>query len=133
MVGQKALIELYSADTVERSWEETQQRIGELLTELDTCVASLPPGLNFALEVTGRQYSKERRILQMSYYNVKMLITRPCLCRLDRRIHNQSRYSSSFNQLTAAECVDAANALALLFPDEPETYPARIYHGPWWA
>ncbi|KAF2735168.1 hypothetical protein EJ04DRAFT_576398 [Polyplosphaeria fusca] len=134
MVAQKVLLELYSANLVTKSWEDVQTRIANLSVELDVCVADLPLGLSFDPNNVDRYYKRERITLQMFYYNIKILITRPCLCRSVRRIPNQSQSSSAFHQSTSEECVATANAIAMLFPDDPESDHGQIYHlGPWWA
>lgn len=61
-----------------------------------------------------------------------MVITRPCLCRVERRIHNESNASAEFNTTIAKACVGAALEMSKLFSDEPDLN--FIYSkGPWWA
>ena len=47
------------------------------------------------------------------------MITRPCLCRSERRIKDESDKSAHFNSAMARICVDSARALTALFPDKP--------------
>jgi hypothetical protein len=66
------------------------------------------------------------------YWSTKMLITRPCLCRIEGRIRNESNTSATFNAKTAVSCVEAALQTTSLLPDQPDInfiYP----RGPWWA
>jgi hypothetical protein len=70
-------------------------------------------------------------LLQMNYWSTKILITRPCLCRTERRIKNQSDSSASFNSEMALLCVEATRALTALFPQDPD--PKFVYlKTPWW-
>jgi len=61
-----------------------------------------------------------------------MLITRPCLCRIERRIHNESNTSADFNTKAAKACVEAALELTKLFPDQPDL-EFMYTKGPWWS
>jgi len=75
---------------------------------------------------------RDRLLLRFHYYSTKILITRPCLCRLERRIKGQSSKSANFNQNTAEACVQAAKGLTTLLPEQPDA--EYIYRtGPWWA
>jgi hypothetical protein len=60
-----------------------------------------------------------------------ILATRPCLCRLERRIRNQSDSSANFDANAAEACLNAALEIAKLFPSQPNI--EFIYaNGPWW-
>jgi hypothetical protein len=80
--------------------------------------------------VTGLE--REQFLLKGEYWSTKMLVTRPCLCRIDRRIRDESNASAKFNKTSAEACVEAALEMTRLFPDEPDL--DFIYsEGPWWA
>jgi hypothetical protein len=128
-------LKLYAASTVNESWQSVQQTIAALLEELETWAASLPYGLNFSNKnaFSGGQYAREQNILNLFHKSTKILITRPCLCRLDHRIANQSKGSKDLNERTASECVNAAKAVATLLPDDPNVHLGILYQaGPWW-
>jgi hypothetical protein len=75
--------------------------------------------------------NRERFLLRIYYWSTKVLITRPCLCRIERRIATESSKSMNFNTDTAETCVEAARQMAMLFPEQPDT--GFIYsQGPWW-
>ena len=77
-------------------------------------------------------FERGRFLLEIEYWSKKILITRPCLCKLERRIRNQSDLSTSFDAKAAKSCCDAALEIAKLCPDEPSS--DFIYsNGPWWA
>jgi hypothetical protein len=61
-----------------------------------------------------------------------MLITRPCVCRIDRRIRKESTTSTKFNTTSAEACFNAALEMAKLFPTQPDLSFA-YYEAPWWA
>jgi hypothetical protein len=67
----------------------------------------------------------------MHYWSTRILITRPCLCRIERRIKNESDLSAKFNAEMSTTCVNAAQELMELFPDEPSQ--EFVYKkAPWW-
>ncbi|KAF2175859.1 hypothetical protein K469DRAFT_723784 [Zopfia rhizophila CBS 207.26] len=132
MITQKAMVDLYSARIVTRSWKHVQQAITSLYEQLEAWLASLPLGLNFTQPNADTSFQRERLILEMYYTRTKILITRPCLCRLDSRIANQTKASDDFNKQTARICVGAAKAMADLLPDHIDT--VYLYQtGPWWS
>lgn len=80
----------------------------------------------------GASHGREQLLLHFYYLSAKICITRPSLCRLDRRAEGRSEGSAEFNRRTAAACVQAALDLALLLPEPPD--PRWIYEiGPWWS
>jgi hypothetical protein len=76
--------------------------------------------------------TREQFLLSTNYWSTKILITRPCLCRIERRIQNESDVSATFNKNTATACVGAALELTNLFPDQPD-FRFLYKNGPWWA
>jgi hypothetical protein len=110
-----------------------QTKISELLKELEEWANIALIGSEQAQK--GKQKADFRReyfLLQTDYWSTKMLITRPCLCRMERHFRNESETSASFNAKTAEVCVEAALELIKLFPDHPDL--DFIYtKGPWWT
>lgn len=113
--------------------------IDELMGELNDWVgAAFPQGLNLVNPNANMaswpdlRSQREHIMLAFSLFSTKILITKPCLCRLDQRIQGQSKRSASFNQTMAKECVEAAREISELLPDTPD--PVQIYqNGPWWC
>ncbi|CAI6342379.1 unnamed protein product [Periconia digitata] len=132
LITQDAMAELYSAKVVAKSWKQAQQAITDLCEQLEAWLSSLPSSLNFSQPSSSTSLQRERLVLQMQYMGTKILITRPCLCRLDKRMPNQSKSSDHFNKHSAQICVDAAVAVAGLLPGEVDvTYLYKS--GPWWS
>ncbi|PVH90555.1 hypothetical protein DM02DRAFT_711542, partial [Periconia macrospinosa] len=107
-ITQQVMIGLYSARTIAMSWKQMQQKISGLREQLETWLVSLPLGLDFTQPTAHTTFQRERLVLKMHYIETKILITRPCLCKLDDRIKNQTEASDRFNQDTAKICVSAA-------------------------
>ena len=133
MITQKTLLELYSPNIVVKSWESVQGLIADLTEELETWATSLPPGLSFFHASADPTHQRERFILELYYHNTKILITRPCLRHIDRRIENQTKASHEFNQRTAAICVSAAKSISNLLPNNIPHQRVQLYQGPWWS
>jgi hypothetical protein len=70
--------------------------------------------------------------LAFHYQYIRILINRPCLCRLDYRIPNESKRSRGFNRTAAVTCVEAARELIALLPDEPNPVGLMTI-SPWWC
>ncbi|KAJ4295076.1 hypothetical protein N0V90_007084 [Kalmusia sp. IMI 367209] len=132
MIRQKAMIELYSATVVTKSWKHVQRSISRLREQLEVWSVSLPPGFKFSQTNIDTSFKRERLILHMWYIGTKILLTRPCLCRLDTRTTNQMKAADDFNRQTARTCVGAAMAMADLLPDNVDI--VYLYKtGPWWC
>ncbi|KAH6644375.1 fungal-specific transcription factor domain-containing protein [Boeremia exigua] len=128
ILTQKALSGLYAPRTAVQSWQEIQTRIKNLLQDLEDWSRL---ALNGSHAPGSEQLEREYMLLQMHYWSTKILITRPCLCRTERRIKNQSDASAIFNSEMAKACVASARALTALFPDRPD--PKFVYmKAPWW-
>ncbi|KAL8817297.1 MAG: hypothetical protein Q9223_003852 [Gallowayella weberi] len=122
---------LYSAGIRHVKWQRMQSTIQELDLNLSTWNAALPEP--FSTEPTHQipEQNTARIALGMLFHSTRILINRPCLCRLDYRIDHQSDTSDSFNVATANRCIASARATLALIPDEPDM--ALIYQGPlWW-
>lgn len=133
-ITQSALA-LYGSNTMDRSWEYVQRKIAQEKDRLDAWASSLPDGLNFSQRsnTIGCRNRREQNTLDILYHSTKILITRPCLCRLDRRIKDQKSNSSDFNQRAALLCISAAKSIASLLPDAVADNIVELYQaGPWW-
>ncbi|KAF2109257.1 fungal-specific transcription factor domain-containing protein [Lophiotrema nucula] len=134
MLTQRTLHGVYSASVVTKSWESVQKTISDMNEELEAWAATLPAGLRFLHPGTDRTFRSERITLRLYFHSTQLLLTRPCLCRIDRRIDNQTTRSDNFNKKTAEACVNAAKSITDLLPDLDHSDASEIYRfGPWWA
>lgn len=113
--------------------QDIQKSIKELLEGLELWSSR---ALSGAKTSSGSQQhnevEREHLLLQMHYWSTKILITRPCLCRTERRIQNESDVSAAFNVQMASVCVTSSRALVSLFPEEPDL--DFVYaKAPWWS
>ncbi|KAF2275018.1 uncharacterized protein EI97DRAFT_434582 [Westerdykella ornata] len=136
MITAAALTDLYSASTVNKSWPTIQKNVTGLLGRLDAWASSITPGLDFMSPkaAVNDEWRQERMVLAYNYYSTKILITRPCLCRIDRHVPSQSQDSDEFNMRMSEECVEAAASIASLLPDGADQIGIRAYYvTPWWS
>ncbi|KAF2025841.1 hypothetical protein EK21DRAFT_20389, partial [Setomelanomma holmii] len=132
-IQHKIFSRLYSARIAVHSWKYMQTEISSLNSELETwALQELPHGPIPTVSDTEPPLEREVILLYMYYQSAKICITRPCLCRLDRRIKGQSEVSAKFNQRTAEACVKAAQDITSLLPDSPNSRWLSG-RGPWWC
>lgn len=131
ILAQNILNKLYSTKSAQTPWPEIMQIITDLQRKINTWFSNLPDFYNFTIREHMHTYRKEKLRLAMLYYSSKILLTRPCLCRLSRR-EAQSRKISDESMLIATECVESACLMLDQLPDEPD---AISLHGssPWWC
>ncbi|KAL8758562.1 MAG: hypothetical protein Q9199_001370 [Rusavskia elegans] len=125
------LAALYSAHIRHIKWSELQSTIREL--DQKACKWNTKLSLSFETDPgrQGPEHDSARIAIGMFFHSTRVLINRPCLCRLDRRIDGQSDLSGSINAAAAHRCVTSARAILALIPNQPE--PGIIYRGPlWW-
>lgn len=133
-IAQDAL-KLYTRSSGE-SWQAIQGTIVRLGEEIDVWATSLPNGLDFDKRgtVAGHKYEREKNALEIYFHGTRILITRPCLCRLDRRTMSQSARLSEFNERVALNCVESAKSIARLLPNRQDLNALRLYEStPWWS
>ena len=126
------LTRLYRAGTMSRSWADVQRTILSLDQSLEKWRAKLPSLFDFTKKQRDQQFICERMSLALSYYGTKIIINRPCLCRVDRQIPNESDHCRDLNQSVATACVHAAKSMLDLLPEQPN--PIGLYKvSPWWS
>ncbi|KAL8733267.1 MAG: hypothetical protein Q9181_003662 [Wetmoreana brouardii] len=130
-LSDEALSLLYSARIRHTKWSEAQSTIQKLDEKLSNWNAALddPYPVDAGRQKPG--CPAVRTAIGMLFHSTRIIINRPCLCRFDRRITNQSISSDSINIAAADRCVVSARAVVAFLPEDPE--PANIYRGPlWW-
>jgi hypothetical protein len=133
IIMQKALSKLYSPRISTESWERTHALVTTLTSELDEWAKAVPPeGFSPVDSIQDHDVQHEQSLLNFHYYSARLLISRPSLCRLERRIKGQSHASAAFNHKTARACVQAAQAITRLFPDQPD-WMFVCQRSPWWC
>ena len=128
----EVLNSLYRAAAMSEPWSHVQATIATLNEKLETWHQNLPYVFDFAKKQVDQQFLPQRMRLGFFYYSTSIIINRPCLCRMDRRIKDQSDKSKAFNRQTAAGCVRAARGMMDMLPNEPNA--DGLYKvAPWWC
>lgn len=118
---------LYSPTSSLNTWPQTQKVIAGLMQDMDNwAAATFPKGLTSSDLTPSSERQRERLLLAFSMFSARMLVTRPCVLRLERSD------PAGFNQKTSDACVEAAQDVSKLLPDPPDA--VWVYsHGPWWS
>jgi len=123
---------LYRAGTSKQTWAEIQGGIAKLDDKLERWRQGLPSIFDFTKKQRDQQFIRQRICLGFFYYNTRTIINRPCLCRVDRRIPQESGKAMEFNRTAAARCVHAARDLMNMLPNVPNV--VGLYRvSPWWC
>jgi hypothetical protein len=133
IIMQKALAKLYAPQLAADAWDRVQSDITALLRETDEwAVSAHLVGLSPANSIEESGLERAKLVLSFHYHSAKLLICRPCLCRIERRNKGQSGASADFYQRTADICVQSAQAISNLLPDQFD--PQFVYEQcPWWS
>lgn len=131
-IAQSILNRLYAPEAIQRSWSQCQTVISELDHVLGDWHNNLPSIFDFKRKQRDQNFVQHRMCLGFFYYSTRIIINRPCLCRLDRKIPGQSIKSRDFNRTSAAACVDSAREMLQMLPDEPNAVGLNRI-GPWWC
>ena len=128
----EVLNSLYRADAMSKSWADVQSTIAALNSRLEKWRAELPNVFDFTKRQRDQQFVRQRMSLGFSYYSTSAIINRPCLCRIDRKIANQSGKSQDFNREAAMKCVHAPRDMLQMLPQEPNAVGLYTV-APWWC
>ncbi|KAK8151790.1 fungal-specific transcription factor domain-containing protein [Phyllosticta citrichinensis] len=132
LIAQRVIVTLYSAENVTASWEAARNSIVGFSKDIDQWYMNLPPQFKFGQN--SAPSTRERTLLGFSFYGTKILLNRPCLCRIDLRIRNIGEHSKVVNDERSRECIRAARNMANLLPNDAEPNVLWLYcNGPWWC
>lgn len=123
--------QLYRPHVMQQSWANTQSLISEFQMKLVRWHSALPVVFDFTRNQRDQSFLRQRMCLGFSYYSTMMIITRPCLCKIDEKIPNETKRAKEIDRASAASCVFAAKSLVDMLPDVPN--PVGMYQvSPWW-
>jgi hypothetical protein len=133
IISHEILTELYCAALVKSKWSEVQETIRDIDSRLLNWKASLPEELDFSSpSIQHDRFASQRTALSMFYNSSRMTLFRPCLCRFEGRIENQSERSKTFDNNSAVTCIQSARNVLASLPSMLE--PAKVYTTTaWWS
>lgn len=132
IISHEILTQLYRAALVKAKWSEVQDTIREIDSRLLNWKASLPVELDFSLPTTQHErFALQRTSLSMFYNSSRMTLFRPCLCRFEGPIVDESERSKTFDKNSAVTCIQSARNILASLPSTLE--PAKAYSiTAWW-
>ena len=131
VLAKEVIGEMYHPSIREAKWSEIQRKIEGYGQRLVKWRAGLSPPFNIDMVSEDLVTESYRVSLSIFYYSVHILINRPCLCRIDERIADQSDSSKRTNRVFANKCVNAAQRALSLVLDRPDS--TILGQGPtWW-
>ncbi|KAL8782279.1 MAG: hypothetical protein Q9213_005514 [Squamulea squamosa] len=125
------LKELYRPPIMGQSWAGVQAVISRCHRRLERWHSTLPAIFDFTKSQQDREFSQSRMCLGVSYYSTMMITHRPCLCKMEQKIPNETERGKSIDQANATSCIFAARSVVNLLPDQLNT--VDMYQvTPWW-
>jgi hypothetical protein len=132
ILSHEILTQLYCAALVKAKWSEVQDTIRDIDSRLLKWKESLPGEFDFSTpSIQTDFFTLHRTGLSMFYNSTRMTLFRPCLCRFEGRIENESERSKTFDSNAAVTCVESARNILASLPSMSE--PAKVYTiTAWW-
>jgi hypothetical protein len=129
-ISKRANMKLYSSEAMQAPWASIEFTIQSLTLEVNAWLATLPESYDFSLLPDSPNLVAQKTGLAFAYYSIKISVSRPCLCQLEKDCQTEGIYE--FCSKTAAECVDAATQMINILP---ETMEAQMLYkvSPWWC
>lgn len=126
-LAKEVVRELYHPGVRERRWAEIQGIIDDYDKRIIQWRDALHPPFDVASPSPDTEIETCRVALRILFHSTRTIINRPCLCRLNERITNQSRSSKRTNRDFANKCVDSARSVLDLILHKPD--PTVLYQG----
>ncbi|KAL8965262.1 MAG: hypothetical protein Q9183_003944 [Haloplaca sp. 2 TL-2023] len=128
----EVLTHLYRPTVMDHSWASVQGMILQFQKKLERWRSALPAIFDFTTKEGESQFVRQRIGLGLSYYSAVIIINRPCLCKIDQKIPDETQRGRDIDRASAASCVLAARELVGLLPDGAdvnEIYRVTL----WWS
>ncbi|KAL8772122.1 MAG: hypothetical protein Q9203_004744 [Teloschistes exilis] len=123
---------LYRPAIMSHSWAEVQGIILGFQRKAEGWRSGLPVVFDFTKSQRDQEFIRQRICLGCLYYSTLIIIHRPCVCKLDEKIPNETDVGKAIDRKSAATCVDAARSMVDLLPNKPD--PVELYRiSPWWC
>ncbi|KAL8667238.1 MAG: hypothetical protein Q9202_000811 [Teloschistes flavicans] len=132
VIVDEILRQLYRRAIMSHSWAEVQGIMLKFQKKADGWRSGLPVVFDFTKSQRDQEFIRQRMCLGFSYYSTLIIINRPCLCKLDEKIPDETEQGKAIDRTRATTCVDAARSMVDLLPNEPD--PVQLYRiSPWWS
>ena len=131
LITEETMSRLYRAECGNRTWAQTQATMIELDDRLKRWRQDLPFVLDSGVKQDDERWTRRIINLGFLYHSTRLIVNRPCLRRVDERIINESDRARDTDQAIAANCVQAAQDMLGLLPNDPDIRFA-FDQSPWW-
>ena len=118
--AKEVVTELYHPGVRDKKWAEIQKAIDGFNKRLFRWKDNLSPPFRSASPSTDPEIESCRVALRILFHSTRTIINRPCLCRLNERLANQSHSSKLTNRNFATNCVDSARTMLNIVISKPD-------------
>ena len=123
--------DLYHPKIRQCKWSEVQAKMDRFNKRLHQWQESLHPMFGATAKSADSEVESCRIALLILFHSTSTIINRPCLCRIDERMGDQSSASKNKNHGLANTCVESARRILDLILNEPES--TILHQGvTWW-
>lgn len=130
MLANEAVGELYQPGIRKKKWANIESRIHRFDRRLFEWKDGVNPPFDVASPSSDPETESCRVALRILFHSARTIINRPCLCRLGKRIQDQSSYSRREDLSSATKCVESARATLSLILHKPES--TILHEGTMW-
>ena len=125
MLAKEVVSELYQPGIRGKKWLEIQSTIDSFDDRLFEWKDGISPPFDAASPSSDPETESCGVALRILFYSTRIIINRPCLCRIEERIEDPAR-SSKWKSINAAnKCVESARALLNLILHKPDSVTLR--------
>ena len=129
---QSVITGLYNPEVKHLKWATIQKRILKLDHKLLQWASALPKEFDIQSPAEKSRKNPLQVALSILINSTRTIINRPCLCRMELHIPNQSKSSLEINRDSVNKCINSARAILALLPDRTDTQ--SCHSGPiWWV
>ncbi|TVY13346.1 putative transcriptional regulatory protein [Lachnellula arida] len=137
IIAHEIVTQLYCASTIKEKWSNVQDIISGIDQRLETWKENLPVEFNVDFDTVNEPdwndpWLLQRTGLAMLFNSSRMILFRPCLCRFEGRIKNQSEASQDFSQKAVVACILSARKMISLFAWSATSNEKVYAISPWW-
>ena len=129
-LAMEAVGELYQPGIRKKKWSQIQSRIESFNRRLFEWKDGVKPPLNVASPSHDPETESCRVALRILFHSTRIIINRPCLCRIWEHIRDQSSSSEEMNRTLAKNCIDSARSTLSLILHKPDS--TVLHDGTMW-
>ncbi len=130
MLAKEVVGEVYKPGIRKMKWADIQKKIERLDRKLFEWKDGVNPPFNVASPSSDPETESCRVTLRILFHSIRTIINRPCLCRIEERIQDQSSSSTREDLSSANKCVESARATLSLILHKPNS--TILHEGTMW-